>query len=633
MKKIYSIVSAFVLLMFTGSATFAQSQRLVLAEEFTQASCGPCAAQNPAFNTLLDANSTKVVSIKYQTNWPGVDPMNAQTQTWVAPRVTYYGVSGVPHAVMDGTAQTGGSYVGAPANWTQAKINTRYAVTSPFTLTASHSFDATYSNITVTVDMACTQAAAGTFMLRVALVEKNISFCQAPGTNGEKEFYGVMRKMLPDAMGTTLATSWTVGQTQQFILPTTIPAYIYDLKKLAVVVFVQNDVTKEVFQAAISEPLPIANDASIKNCLSAATAITCGSTLDRSITITNEGTAPITSTELSYSVTGGTPQTYTANGTIAPGSSSTFALPTIALTTFPSTFTCNVVSVNGGTDYVTGNNTISSIYYQIPATAVIAPLTQDFVAATFPPVNWNRINGGGSATWTRSGVGATAVNGSTKMDYYNSAPGDIEWLFTPKVDLTNLTNPYLTFKIAKAPYTGQTDRCDVVASTDCGATWTTVWTKSDPQLSTVPAATAAFTPTSGSTTQWRNEAASLSALAGQTEVLFAFKAISGYGNNMYIDDINIESSTGLNETNSQSSISVFPTITSGDVYINMPEISSNANTVSVFDSKGQLIETLVVAADAKSQVYIDLSKYSSGVYMIQVESGSLKVVKKVMLEK
>ena len=64
MKKLYTLALA----MFVGVAVNAQSQRLTLLEEFTQASCGPCAAQNPALNTLLAGNETKTVSIKYQTN-------------------------------------------------------------------------------------------------------------------------------------------------------------------------------------------------------------------------------------------------------------------------------------------------------------------------------------------------------------------------------------------------------------------------------------------------------------------------------------------------------------------------------------------------------------------------------------
>lgn len=631
MKKNYSI-TVLALTLFAGSV-FAQSQRTILAEEFTQASCGPCAAQNPTFNALLAGNTQKVIGLKYQTNWPGVDPMNTQTQTWVGPRVTYYNVSGVPYATLDGTPQTGGSYSGAPANWNQTKIDTRYAVTSPFTLTASHSFDANYSNVDITVDIACTQATTGTFSLRVALVEKEIAFCQAPGTNGETEFYSVMRKMVPDATGTPLAGTWTVGQTQQLTFSTALPSYIYDLKKVGVVVFIQNNTTKEVFQAGISEPLPVAIDASLKDCSLPSANITCVSGFDPSVTITNEGTTAINSVDLSYSITGGSTLNYTAATSIAPGASATITLPNITIASFPSTFTCNVTSVNGGSDYVTGNNSYALTLYQVPANISIAPVTQDFVPTTFPPVDWTRINGGGTATWSRSTVGASAANGSTKMDYFNSADGDNDILYTPKIDLSNLTNPVLTFKMAKASFTGYIDQCDIIASSDCGSTWTTIWSKSDPLLSTAGALTTAFTPTSGSTTQWRNETASLSAFAGQTEVLIGFKAISGYGNNMYIDDINVQSTTGIGENEASNSISVFPTITTGDVYISMNNVKSNSNVISIYDAQGKLIETFVSTANANSQVYVNLAKYQNGIYMIHVECDSQVNIKKVVLEK
>src|ERR1035437_2179900 len=100
----------------TAILGFSQSQRFVMFEEFTNASCGPCASQNPAFDALLNSNTSKCTSIKYHTNWPGVDPMNAQNPTDAGARVTYYQVTGVPYACMDGSPITGSNYVGAPAN-------------------------------------------------------------------------------------------------------------------------------------------------------------------------------------------------------------------------------------------------------------------------------------------------------------------------------------------------------------------------------------------------------------------------------------------------------------------------------------------------------------------------------------
>ncbi|HEX5003351.1 MAG TPA: Omp28-related outer membrane protein [Bacteroidia bacterium] len=631
MKKLY-ILSALGLSLLSG-ALMAQTTRLILAEEFTQASCGPCASQNPAFNTLLSNNLNKVVGLKYQTNWPGVDPMNTQTQTWVGPRVTYYGVTGVPHATLDGTAQTGGSYTGAPANWTQAKIDNRYAIMSPFSITASHTIDPTYTNMDITVDVSASQAVSGNLVLQVALVEKEISFCQAPGTNGEKEFYGVMRKMIPDAAGTAISNSWTAGQSQQYTFSTAIPSYIYDMKQLAVVVFIQNNTGKEVLQAGISEPLPVSLDASIKDCSQSPVTLTCSNSYNPSVTLTNYGTSTITSVDFSYSVTGSGAQTYNWTGSLAAGASTSISIPTINIASFPSTFNCSITSVNGGNDVVTGNNTTSVTLYQIPTTATVAPVVQDFVPVAFPPTNWNRINGGGTATWTRSGVGASAANGSAKMDFYNSADGDVDALYTPKIDLTGLNNPEITFMVAKAQYaTTYIDHLEVLASSDCGATWTVLWSKADPQLTTAGILTSAYTASSGNTSQWRFESASMSAFAGQPEVLVAFRATSGFGNNLYLDDINIQNAVGIGENASQTSINVFPSVTTGDVIVSLNSATSSNAIVTVLDATGKLIDSFKASADASNNVHVNLANRQNGMYFIQVETEGQKIVKKVVLE-
>lgn len=68
MKKV--LLASF-LGLSTGLGAVHAQQRLVLVEHFTQASCGPCASQNPALKAVLDANQGKVVALKYQTSWPG----------------------------------------------------------------------------------------------------------------------------------------------------------------------------------------------------------------------------------------------------------------------------------------------------------------------------------------------------------------------------------------------------------------------------------------------------------------------------------------------------------------------------------------------------------------------------------
>jgi hypothetical protein len=250
MKKLYVTLVLASLVSVAG----AQSQRLVLVEEFTQASCGPCAAANPQFNSLLSANTTKVVPIKYQVNWPGVDPMNAQYPA-VSSRVNYYSVSSVPYALMDGEAVTGQSYTGYPNNLSQASINNEYAVvTSPFDLAVEHVLNANQDSVFITVHATATQAYAITTALRLhtVLIEKHIHFATAPGSNGERDFYNVVRKMIPGTGGTGITNNWTVGQTSTYTFAVAVPSYIYDINQLAVVCFIQNSSSRQVEQAAFS---------------------------------------------------------------------------------------------------------------------------------------------------------------------------------------------------------------------------------------------------------------------------------------------------------------------------------------------------------------------------------------------
>jgi hypothetical protein len=243
MKKITLTIASLVSL-----ASFGQSQRMVLVEEFTQASCGPCAQANPALNNTLSTNASKAVSIKYQTSWPGVDPMNDQNPTDVSKRVTYYNVGAVPNVSMDGKPAT------TPGTITTTSITKEYGVASPFKMLVTQQLNGKQDSISIDCTITATKdfTTTGPFYLRVALVEKTITFSKAPGSNGEKEFYSVMRKMYPSATGTSLPVTWANGKTQTVSFKVVLPTYIYNKAQLGVVAFLQSDNDKVVQQAAMN---------------------------------------------------------------------------------------------------------------------------------------------------------------------------------------------------------------------------------------------------------------------------------------------------------------------------------------------------------------------------------------------
>lgn len=239
------------------------AQRQVLIEEFSSSTCGPCASANPAFNALLGANgnnttSGKVNAVKYQMNYPspGNDPAYTSESTT---RHNFYGVSGIPNAVMDGNA-----YNDHPGSLTQQMIDDQYGIPALFSL----SVNPVYSGNTVTITGNVTSHVALTssnLKLMVAIIEKHINSADGGHgvqSNGETDWYEVMRKMVPGTSGTTLGNQ-TAGQVTPINLSYTFgttPVVFSGMSNLQAVVWVQDLTTQEVFQSVSADIVTGIND-------------------------------------------------------------------------------------------------------------------------------------------------------------------------------------------------------------------------------------------------------------------------------------------------------------------------------------------------------------------------------------
>jgi hypothetical protein len=87
--------------------------------------------------------------------------------------------------------------------------------------------------------------------LHIAVIEKEITDTQAMGTNGETSFTYVMKKLLPNALGTRYIAPVLAGTTETVNVSWSPEAY--DMNQLAVIAFVQNENTKEIYQSRILE--------------------------------------------------------------------------------------------------------------------------------------------------------------------------------------------------------------------------------------------------------------------------------------------------------------------------------------------------------------------------------------------
>lgn len=245
--------------------------------------------------------------------------------------------------------------------------------------------------------------------------------------------------------------------------------------------------------------------------------------LGQSVTYTNTSSGIPTS--YSWTFAGGTPSTSTATN------------PTITYNTV-GTFQVDLTATNAS-----GSNTLSQPNYitVLGGNGAALPLSEGFTNVSFPPTNWSLVNVDASATsWARNATVGIAPTAGYSMWFDNFAfndAGNLDELRTPRLNFQSLSSAQMTFDVAYAPYDATYyDGLEVLISTDCAQTFTSVYLKSSTVLATAAAQTTAFVPLSA---QWRAETINLTPYIGQQNVVIAIRNLAGYGNNLYVDNINI----------------------------------------------------------------------------------------------
>ncbi len=663
------IVLAFFSLLILSQNTTAQVAKKILIEEFTNASCGPCAAQNPAFKALLDANISTVVPVKYQAWFPGFDPMNKQNPTEVAARGAYYGLNGVPTAWINGelpdtTYANGagtwsGTYAGGPYGYNQAVIDYAAALTTPLSIALTHSLSNTLDTTTITcvIKNETTTVFQDTAMvLHVVIEETAINFDAAPGNNGETDFFNVMRKMIPNANGTKVAGAIQPGASLTFTFKVFTPEYIYRYDQIAIAAFAQSKNTQKVWQAGLSteQALPIGGafgDVSMES-VTIPNASNCDYALTPQVGITNLGTNTVTSFEVGYSINGAVTVKKTWTGTLAPNAAQAVAFPQINIPTGAGTIVYQLFKVNGLRDVNASNslpideNTLAysnvnvgikaiesfettTVETGVPSKAIIIKGDPTFMRVLDKA--WFVAQGATTVTDQIGGFGTS--NKSIQALFYSMAVTEdpVELVFD-KIDLTNSVGTKIKFQHAYAQYGTENDKLEVQYSLDCGATWTTVWNKAGAALKTTAAQTAYFFPKAA---QWKQDSVIVTALDGKTGVNIRFKCTSAFGNNLYIDNINIQSPTGTVDAGQlEGKVSMYPNPTSDVVNIDLVLAESTPVSVQIFDVAGKLVQTIRDNVNFASGAHsLTWEAPAAGLYIVKIRTNIGEVAQKLTVIK
>jgi hypothetical protein len=217
-----------------------------------------------------------------------------------------------------------------------------------------------------------------------------------------------------------------------------------------------------------------------------------------------------------------------------------------------------------------------------------------------------------------------------------SSVGQVDEIISPAINLSGgSANAVLTFSVAYQLFTNPSsspnysDTLKVKVSSDCGLTWSTLYNKFGTALTTVTPvySTSPFVPT---TSQWRLETVALPMVS---QVMIKFVNTTGYENQLYIDDININNGVGVNDIKLDNYISVFPNPSTGTVFVDMNAFDLGNVEMKVYNVLGDVISQTTGNITSPSRIKLDISNQPNGIFFLEVRSANEKTVKKIILDK
>lgn len=296
---------------------------------------------------------------------------------------------------------------------------------------------------------------------------------------------------------------------------------------------------------------------------------------------------------------------------------------------------CLITNVNGSV-------TVSKPGY-IVIGGLVAPFADNFETGSFAAKSWSILNPDNDNTWEvlNTSGNPPGIKSARIMLFGTNSYGHRDWLITPAIDLTGLQHAALTFKHAYAQYQSDiSDSLIIYVSDNCGQSWMKIYTGGDDgtgNFATHPPQPSSFVPASandwcGGTYGSPCKLIDLGYFVGKKNVKIAFEAVSIMSNNIYLDDINIAASTGLDQPPNNDGFNIYPNPSSGNFYYSV-KTGTKLLSLKVFTPQGQPVHDVI---GEKGQIpetgSFDISHLSKGIYYLEGNSENGRFFRKLVLQ-
>lgn len=273
--------------------------------------------------------------------------------------------------------------------------------------------------------------------------------------------------------------------------------------------------------------------------------------------------------------------------------------------------------------------TVSSI-----AANYTIPFSEGFENSTTVANEW-RIETANGSGWVTTTQASYTGNNSYKVNNISNSTGDITEAISPSYDLSSINNPQLYYSWAFAQKLSAGNDLFIISySLDCGGTWTPLAFKAGAAMATATSTNSSFIPSAQA--DWGSTNVSLSSIANETNVRFRFHFKNGGGNNFYLDDINLDALTGIDEKVDFNTLKVYPNPMDKNATLSFTlNTSVNRLNIIIRDVLGKEVTKVVTSSSFNAGKYtmsIDKDKkLSSGLYFIEFNADDNVKIEKLIV--
>jgi len=219
---------------------------------------------------------------------------------------------------------------------------------------------------------------------------------------------------------------------------------------------------------------------------------------------------------------------------------------------------------------------------------------------------------------TTPAITSAAAHGGARFGacFCDATPPNNDWFISPLFTATSTSLFSLWVKSYNNTYGLERYKIGVSTTGNAPANFTTF-------LSTSPYEEAPIT--------WTQKTYALSAYNGR-QIYVGINCVSNDAFIFMIDDLVLaQQPGGIEETDADRSVIVFPNPSSGVFNLLFNDAAVNHADVAVYNMMGSLVYKTTIGYIGKSSAQVDLSNLEKGMYMISIVSADKKILKKISI--